>query len=192
MSIGFPQHRRWRNLLMPLIAAVAVAACATSTPYQPLRGSGGGFAEQQIAPNHYRVTFVGNDYTSRQKVENYLLYRAAELTVAQGFDGFTIVNRDTDRNVQHQVYDTGIRYPDRSLYGGWQPYWRYYGGGYGWRNWDPWYGGPFGGREFDVRTIERYEAMAEIQMFRGRPVGATSFDARQVIANLKPTIQVPK
>jgi hypothetical protein len=186
--------RRWRSLLMPVAAALTLAACATATPYQPLgtRGSSGGFAEQRIETNRYRVTFVGNDYTSRQTVENYLLYRAAELTVANGYDGFSIVRHDTDRNVEQRIYDTGIRYPYSGLYGGWRPYWRYYGGGYGWRSWDPWYGGPYWGDSFDVRRVERYEAMAEIVMFRGARSDASSFNARQVIANLRPSIVVPK
>ena len=111
------------------------------------------------------------------------------MTVANGFDGFTLIDHDTDRNVEHRVYDTGLR---SSYYSGWRPNWRYYGGPYGWRSWDPWNGGPYWGDNFDVQTVERYEAMAEIQMFRGRAVGATSFDARQIIANLQPTIQVPK
>lgn len=183
-------HRRWRNLLTPIATALTLAACTTATPYQPLgtRGSSGGFAEQRIEANRYRVTFVGNDYTSRSRVENYLLFRAAELTVANGYDGFTIVRRDTDRSVEQRVYDTGLRSP----YGYWRPYWRYYGGGYGWRYWDPWYGGPFWADNFDIRTVERYEATAEIVMFRGRRADPSSFDARQVIANLRPTIVVPK
>ena len=180
--------RRW---LAPIAAALALTACATATPYQPLgtRGASGGFTEQRIEANRYRVTFVGNDYTSRQRVENYLLFRAAELTVANGFDGFTIVRRDTDRNVEQRVYDTGLRAP----YGYWRPYWRYYGGRYGWRSWDPWFGDPFWGDSIDIRTVERYEATAEIVMFRGNRAGdPSSFDARQVIANLRPTIQVPR
>jgi len=182
---------RWRAVLAPLAAALAVAACATATPYQPLgtRGASGGFAEQRIEQNRYRVTFVGNDMTSRQRVENYLLFRAAELTVANGYDGFTIVRRDTERDVDTRVYDSGLRSP----YGYWRPSWRYYGGRYGWRHWDPWYGGPFWGDTIDVRTVERYEATAEIVMFRGnRPSDPSSFDARQVIGNLRPTIQVPR
>jgi hypothetical protein len=189
MSVQLSQPRRRRSAIVSIVAALALAACATATPYQPLRGSAGGFAEQRIDADSYRVTFVGNDYTSRQKVENYLLFRAAELTVANGYDGFTLVHHDTGRNVEQRVYDTGLR---SSYFSGWRPSWRYYGGPYGWRSWDPWYGGSYWGDNFDVQTVERYEAMAEIQMFRGRPSGATSFDARQVIANLRPTIQVPK
>jgi hypothetical protein len=185
-----PNPRNRRRLLLPVTAALALAACATATPYQPLGNrSSGGFAEQRIEANRYRVTFVGNDYTSRQTVENYLLFRAAELTVANGYDGFSIVRHDTDRNVEQRIYDTGLR---SSYYSGWRPYWRYYGGGYGWRSWDPWFGGPYWGDNFDVRTVQRYETTAEIIMFRGNRGGASNFNARQVIANLRPTIQVPR
>jgi hypothetical protein len=191
MTIEPSPHRTWHRMLMPIGAALALAACATATPYQPLgtRGSSGGFAEQRIEANRYRVVFAGNDYTSRQRVENYLLFRAAELTVANGYDGFSIVRRDTDKTVDTRVYDTGLR---SSYYSGWRPYWRYYGGGYGWRSWDPWYGGPYWGDNFDVQTVQRYEATAEIIMFRGNRADPSSFNARQVIANLRPTIQVPK
>jgi hypothetical protein len=174
-------------MIAPIAAALVVTACATATPYQPLgtRGASGGFAEQRIEANRYRVAFVGNDYTSRQRVENYLLFRAAELTVANGYDGFTVVRRDTDRNVELRSYGTPGPYPY------WRPYWRYRGA-FGWRHWDPWYGDPFWGDTIDVRTVDSYEATAEIVMFRGRRTDATSFDARQVIANLRPAIEVPR
>ena len=181
-------YRRLRGLAAPIAAALVVAACATATPYQPIgtQGSRGGFAEQRIEANRYRVVFVGNDYTSRARVENYLLFRAAELTLANGYDGFTIVRRDTDKDVDIRSYGSPGFYP------GWNPYWRYRGR-YGWRYWDPWYGDPFWGDTIDVRTVESYEATAEIVMFRGARAGDPhSFDARQVIANLRPTIMVPK
>ncbi|QPQ54879.1 hypothetical protein IC614_11255 [Allosphingosinicella flava] len=179
------------KLLLPLTAALALAACATATPYQPLGTSGasGGYTSQRIEDNRYRVTFSGNQFTSRDRVENYLLYRAAELTLQQGFDGFTIVQRATDRRTETDV----TRDPfGPGPYGYWGPSWRYRGP-YGWRTWDPWYGDPFFDRSIDVRTIDQYEASAEIVMFRGpRRDDRYSFDARQVIANLGPTIQLPR
>ena len=190
MTNSTRRSARMGSLLAPVAAALVVTACATATPYQPLgtRGTSGGFAEQRIEANRYRVAFVGNDYTSRQRVENYLLYRAAELTLANGYDGFTMVRRDTDRNVDTRV--TGGYGPGPYPY--WRPYWRYRGY-YGWRHWDPWYGDPFWADRVDVRTVVSYEANAEIVMFRGtRPGDPMSFDARQVIANLRPTIVVPR
>lgn len=179
-----PTSKRWHRLVAPVAAALAVAACATATPYQPLRGSSGGFSEQRIEANRYRVSFTGNEYTSRQRVENYLLFRAAELTVANGYDSFTIVRQDTQRDVDVRTYGSPGAYPY------WRPYWRYRGY-YGWRHWDPWYGGPFWADRVDIRTVTSYEATAEIIMTRGPGTGPHSFNARAVITNLRPTIQVP-
>ena len=70
------------RLLTLAAAALLIAACATSTPYGPAEnGKGYGFSDQRIESNRYRITFRGNSVTSRETVENALLYRAAELTV---------------------------------------------------------------------------------------------------------------
>jgi hypothetical protein len=68
---------------------VGLSACETATPYQPLQQHSevsGGFTDQRLDQNHARVTFQGNTVTSRETVETYLLYRAAEVTISQGFD----------------------------------------------------------------------------------------------------------
>lgn len=175
-----------------LAAALLVAACATPTPYQPIgvpgARSSGGFAEQRLARNRWQVTFAGNSLTSRQRVETYLLYRAAELTLEQGYDGFTVVDRVTDRNVETRVYRDPF---PGGPYGWWRPSWRY-GGAWGWRQWDPWFGDPFWTDMVDVRTVQRFEAVAEVLMFRGRREGQRDFNAREIVANLGPTIEVPR
>src|SRR3546814_10946749 len=106
MHLLSPIRRRSSIRLAPL-AALMLFACATPTPYQPLgtRGTGasGGYASQQIEQNRFRVSFSGNQLTSRERVENYLLFRAAALTVQTGYDGFTIVRLDTDRDVATPV-----------------------------------------------------------------------------------------
>ena len=74
------------------IALVAMlAGCGTATPYQPAT-DGQGYAEQALERDRYRVTFVGNSLTSRETVENYLLFRAAEVTMSKGFDHFVMVS----------------------------------------------------------------------------------------------------
>jgi len=83
----------------------AVSACMTATPYQAYEpeltaGVHGGFSEQRIAPDRYRVRFHGNELTSRDRVEGYMLYRAAELAVQNGYDWFTIIDRHTEHDVQ--------------------------------------------------------------------------------------------
>jgi hypothetical protein len=169
-----------------------LAGCTTATPYQPLTSGGpaaGGYSDQRIEPNRYRVSFTGNSMTSRETVETYLLYRAAELTVAQGYDWFVMADRNTERRSR-----TTLDRPfSAGPYGYWGPMWRYRGRGFAWRAWDPFWGDPFWDRQIDVRTVDRYEAMAEIVMGRGpRTAGdPRSFDAREVLANLGPRVNTP-
>lgn len=182
----------FRTLLLAAAGALMLGACVTATPYQPLgaRGTGasGGFSDVRVAANRYRVTFAGNGMTSRERVETYLLYRAAELTRERGFDGFSIEDRATDRDVETRVYRDPFG-PGRYRY--WRPYWRYQGA-FGWRRWDPWFGDPWWADDIDVQTVQRFEASAEIVMFRGNRGDDKSFNAREVMENLGPTIELPR
>lgn len=185
-----------RSLALTALLAVSLAACATPTPYQPViagKVSAGGFSEQRIEANRFRVTFAGNSLTSRETVEGYLLFRAAELTVQNGYDWFSITDRDTDKKTRTSVEPDPFYRPWYGSYGFWRPSWRYYGGGFGWRGWDPFFGGPFWGDRVDIRTIEKYEASAEIIMQKGaKPeADANAFDARAVTENLKTRIKYP-
>jgi hypothetical protein len=188
-----PRLTMCRTLLAAVAAALMAGACATPTPYQPIgaRGTGasGGFSDVRVAADRYRVTFAGNSMTSRERVETYLLYRAAELTRERGYDGFTIVDRATDRDVETRVYQDPFG-PGR--YRWWRPSWRYRGAGWGWRRWDPWFGDPFWADDIDVRTVQRFEANAEIVMFRGNRADDKSFNAREVLTNLGPNIELPR
>lgn len=174
-------------------AGLALSSCMTATPYQPATNSGttrGGYTDEQLDSDHFRVSFAGNSLTSRETVERYLLYRAAELTVQKGFDHFILTSRDTETKSQ--------TYVNRSFGGGpfgyWHPYWRWYRPRFGWRSWDPFYDDPFWDNDFDVQTVERYEATAEIVVGHG-PKPATNvraFDAHEVLSRLGPSIQMPK
>ena len=56
-----------KTLAVTLAAGIALAACATATPYQPagFNGQRGGYAEQRLENNRFRVSFSGNSVTSR-------------------------------------------------------------------------------------------------------------------------------
>lgn len=191
-------------LLAALAGATMLTACVTATPYRPATGVGfnrTGFSDQQVEADRFRVSFAGNRYTSRETVERYLLFRAAELTLQTGNDYFIMVDRDTDK--QTRTYATpGLGggfggfgpYGGYSGFGYWGPSWRYYGRGYGWRGWNGWGGDPFWDRTVDVRTVEKYEAMAEIIVGKGpKPANnVRAFDARSVVDRLGPSIQVPE
>ena len=192
-----------RAMVVALAASTTlVAACATETTYRPATGSGfyrTGYSDTQIEPNRFRVTFAGNTVTDRDVVERYLLFRAAELTLQNGYDYFVMADRDT--NLQSRTYSTpgiGGGWGYGGFGGYWGPSWRYYGRGFGWRTWDPWFGGGFGGgpwgNDFDIRTIDRYEATAEIVMRKG-PIprdNLRAFDARAVVNSIGPSVVLPR
>ena len=189
-----------KRKLLALTAALAVgaglAACETATPYQalnPANAQAGGYRDTRLDADHWRVDFAGNSLTSRETVERYLLYRAAELTVSQGADWFVTDDKQTDKKTSTYV---------DPVYGyGWHPYWRFYGragwGGWGywgdpyWAGpaWGPW-GGPYAG-PLDVQEFNRYEVSAQISVGRG-PKPKNALDAHEVMTNLGPHIQRPK
>src|SRR3990167_4358931 len=189
--------RRTAAIVASLALAGLVSACATATPYQPNipgQAVSGGFSEQRLENDRFRVTFAGNSLTSRDTVEAYLLYRAAELTVQQGFDWFAIVERDVERDRRTYVErDPFYRPWYGPSYGYWRPYWRYYGGGFRWRTPGPLLGGPVWADRMDVRTVEKFEATAEIVMRKGpKPADdARAFDALGVMENIVPRLMRP-
>ena len=85
------------RLSLPLIAAagLALSACASLAPYGPQTAAGGqGYAEQRIESNRFRVTY--NGVGAPGPVADLALLRAAELTLAQGYDWFEVTQRWTD------------------------------------------------------------------------------------------------
>lgn len=189
MSI-FPSNRRPLLLAAVAAATLTLAGCESATTYHPATGHGfnrEGFSEQRIEANRFMVSFAGNSVTSRDTVERYLLYRAAELTVQNGYDWFELVDRNTDRKTRTYVSDPFRPGP----WGYWGVSWRYHRPGFGWGFYDPFWGDPWG--PVDVNTIDKYDAHAEIVMGHGeRPSGDVhAFDARDVIQNLGPTIVMP-
>jgi hypothetical protein len=186
------------RMIAGALSAALLAGCMTATPYQPEaagRPVSGGYSEQRLGSDRFRVHFHGNSMTSRDRVEGYMLYRAAELTMQNGYDWFLILDRHTDHEVQtYTAPDPFYRpwYGDR--YGYWRPHWRYYRQGHGWARWHPEVGGPFWTDRLDIRTVERFEADADIIMRRGGiPAGEErAFDARQVMQELGPSIERPR
>jgi hypothetical protein len=179
-----------------LLLATGLSACVSPTPYQPaVRGSAtfGGYSETRIEPNRWRVNFSGNSMTSRETVEGYLLFRAAELTLQNGDDWFAIVDRRTDAKSRTYVDPDPLYHPWYGGFGYWRPSWRFRGRGFGWRTWDPYFGDPFWADRYNVQTIENFEASAEIITHKGvKPADdPRAFDAHAVVENLKPKIRYP-
>jgi hypothetical protein len=198
-----------RHLALAASAAI-LAACATTTPYQPASKPGGfdGFSQTMIENDRARVTFGGNSLTERETVENYLLYRAAEMAVERGFDTFTLAERAVEEKKRVRVspsaglYDSYFDYSFFRPRYGWSHGYHYsrFGGFYGRRGfgrrgfghsgfgYDPFF------NDYDVREITKYRATAEVKFGRGaKPYGKdNAFNAKEVLQNLGPTITFPE
>lgn len=169
------------RMLLLAVAAGLLTACATATPYQPAVTDRYGFSEQRIENNRVRISFRGNTLTERETVETYLLFRAAELTVQNGFDYFIVANRDTEE--VSRLQSSGA-YRSRFAF----DYWYFSPR----RGWSPWYD-PFWNEPASYREVTRYEAVAEIAMFSGQKPQSdpNAFDAREVQQNLQGQIVRP-
>lgn len=162
-----------------LISGGILAGCTTPTPYQA-RVDNYGYANQRITDNRFRVSFSGNSDTSRDTVEQYLLYRAAEVTKESGNDWFRVVGSDVEAMTEFRITSTGTGFGRFTYFGGFGPY-------------HP-FGRPFG-TGFETATARpdsRYNAIAMIKVGAGpTPDAPMAFDADQVLQNLGPEVVRP-
>ena len=82
------------RILRTVLVAVLIPLAGCATAYQPEQSTGG-YTDFRLADNTYRVRFRGNNYTPRDKVELFLLYRCAQLTEQLGYDHFVLLSEDT-------------------------------------------------------------------------------------------------
>lgn len=151
-------------LLVPLV--MALTACASATLYHPLGEEGFGYDSTQVEGQRFRVTFVGNDETSLERVRNYLLFRAAEVTRAHGADYFVISARGAMKDVDATATAIGgLGYP---------------------------FGFGFGGVVATNRD-DQYRAYAVITIHDGKkPMdNSMAYDAGDVIAQLEDQVERP-
>lgn len=156
-----------------------LTACASQPLYSPAdRPDRPGYWETQLTDDRYRVTFVGRNNTSSETVKNYALLRAAELTLAAGYDWFEIIERSDDGRL------TTRREPSFTVGVGSSCY-------------------PFGcpvvgsrwytGVHLDSqRYADRYRSSIEIRMGKGEPDDPTRvYDARELSRHLRGSLEAP-
>lgn len=155
-----------------LIAASALmlSACASLAPYGPQQSARGqGFSEQQIETNRFRVVY--NGVGAPGPVADRALFRAAQLTVDQGYDWFEVTQRWIDGRPDSAG---GVR-PSVSIGAG--------GGRYG--GWST--SGVGVGLGFDLSGPQPTSTTLEIVMGHGaKPDRPDAYDARRVQDALRP------
>jgi hypothetical protein len=178
-------RRETLRLGAAMFAGMLLAACVTPNGYQArIEPAGSGYAEERIAETRWRVEFTGGPNDTRDVVESYVLYRAAELTTSSGYDWFIPSAQEVDTETEVVVQAQRTRESPV-----WRPQWR--------RNrysrWTDWMPAGAIPQEIlerstaQVTTRERFAAREEITMGRG-PAPSGAFEARRVLSDLAPAI----
>ena len=84
-----------KRLIIFSVIIILLSNC--STPYQP-KGRLGGYSEEKMHNELYRVEFSGNASTKPEQVHDFLLYRCAELTNDLGYEYFYITSEERHFN----------------------------------------------------------------------------------------------
>jgi hypothetical protein len=91
------------------LVCIAAASCLTlaacAGPAYHARGPEDaiGYTDARLSPIRFRVSYTGDRATARTAVENFVLRRAAELTLAAGYPYFVIDSRATHANTYNRL-----------------------------------------------------------------------------------------
>lgn len=103
---------------MKLIFIFSISAfllgCATTyqeyTLIDEMSFSKGGYRDEMLDDGNYKIKFYSNSWTSKQKIEKYLRYRGAELTIKNNYKYFEILSEDNDGSLAPIVNGATVRY----------------------------------------------------------------------------------
>lgn len=73
---------------------LSLAACSSLPEYRSASAAGYGYSDTELGPNYHRVQFKLRG-KNKAKAMDYALQRAAELTLAEGYDWFDLVAKET-------------------------------------------------------------------------------------------------
>jgi len=94
-----------------IVATVALAACTQPRPTAYRAAEGGfGYSETRLENGNWQVEFTGNPMSPLATMENYALYRSAEITLREGFGEFAVMDRDVGRQ-ETRTQDFAMRPP---------------------------------------------------------------------------------
>jgi hypothetical protein len=161
-------------LMLGSVLAARAAAETAPTPESPQSApmvppaKPGVYSQTRQGSAGYRVTVTGHVFTSREAVEKYLLYRAAELALQQHVPWFTLTERRSkgDTAPVPKPDPAGLHYSFRMKY--WRPAWRYkLSGTPAWSVWSPFSDAAFFADDKNAKTVTDFEVSADIVMHKG-------------------------
>jgi hypothetical protein len=173
------------------------AAGISPSPPPNVRPAGPGvFTQQKRGQGKFHLVLTGHRITSREEIENYLAWRAAELTAQQGSLWFSFVERRRkgDTLPVPRRDPAGMRYSFRLAF--FRPVWRYQlaAAPAVWKSWSPFWGRPFWAEGLEGKSIARFQVSADIVLHKGQleDDNPLAFDAGAVSDYLINQVQPPE
>ena len=163
------------RLIVVLAVCAGLTACASGPAYRAASEPGDyGYRDTMLTNRQYRVSFTGDYSMALETVQNFALFRAADVAIAHGASRFRVTSRET----------TPVTSQGPSYYGG--PSFGLGYGGYGYGN--PYFGTGFGYTSGGVAET-RYDAVLQIQIGPDVPdQGPNVYDAEQIKKNLSANV----
>ena len=90
-----------RLLLTAGLSVIFLTGCSTS--YHEKGIFGDGYSDYRVNQDKFAVTFRGNEYTDSEDVRRFVLMRAVELTLQNGFRYFKILS---EKDVSRQTTES--------------------------------------------------------------------------------------
>jgi len=184
--------------LFPAMGQVSIPAAGISPSLPPnVRSAGPGvFTQQQRGQGRFHLVLSGRHFTSREAIENYLAWRAAELAAEQKAIWFSFVEqRGKGDAVPVPKRDSnGMRYSFRLAF--FRPVWRYQtvAAPSVWKSWSPFSGARFWAEGLEAGAITRFEVSADIVLHKGQVEddNPLAFDGEAVSDYLINQVQPPE
>ena len=107
-----------------LVLIISLTGCMDQ--YQKKEYSwGAGHSETQLDNNIFRVTYTGDEFTSEEAAIDFSLLRCAELTIENGYNYFSIMEKNSSVKTEvysvpatYQTYNSGYGAATTYTYGG--------------------------------------------------------------------------
>ena len=156
---------------LTIAAAILLLGTGCATPYQQ-HGFSGGFSDNRISQDTALVSFKGNGFTSKERVQLYLLYRCAEVTKQDGYDYFLVTGGVTEGKVSYLSHYSATTTS------------KAYGSG------NSAFGSAYTSGSGTTVPIHKYGTDAMIKMFKGKKPAddPNAYDAQETINYLGPQL----
>jgi hypothetical protein len=69
-------------------------------------GFGGGYTDLPLGQNRYRIEVRGNGFTSKRRVQNIAMVRAADLSLQNNFEYFYVLDSASDERIRGANVDS--------------------------------------------------------------------------------------